>query len=476
MILPLLSGLAFLSGITLGTLTSLSLPNEVFLLPLVPLLFKRKAFSVVLLVSLFGFFRVNQYKTEVLYTSLSAGLQEVEGVLVTDPDRREGEQILVLKTTEGKVQVQISPYLHFEYGDSLKVKGKVELTGGFLKEEELSYRHYLESKGIVALVYRAELTSHQRDDGSFLRGLYAFKARLETYLLSLFPEPEASFANGLLLGSRRGIPEDLTEAFQKVGLYHIVAISGSNISLVIAVFFALFSFLSFKRRVVISVICICVFILLVGASSTVIRAGLMGSLTLWGLYFGRKSVALFALFWSVLFLVMWNPYMLLYDIGFQLSVASTFGLLTVQPVLKERFGMIFSKFPEWSLSLQEAFWLSLSAQITTLPFMAYYFGRLSLISPFVNVLATPFIPLAMFFSALTLVCPFGFPFAWASLFFIEKIALWTAQIPWVEFSVPFSLDAFLFALFLEIFLPLQFYKSKWTRAFFRDRKGSLLKE
>lgn len=476
MIFPLLSGLAFLSGITLGTLTSLNIPNEVFLLPLALLLFKKKALSVVLLVFLLGFFRVNLYEIQVLHTSLSEGSQEVEGVLASDPDRREGEQILLLETSQGKIQVHTSPYLHFQYGDFLKLKGKVELTSALLEPEELSYRHYLESKGIVALVYRAELVSHQTGESSFFRSLYAFKARLETYLFRLFPEPEASFADGLLLGSRRGIPEDLTSAFQKVGLYHIVAISGSNISLLIAVFFALFSFLSFKRRVMISVFCIFVFILLVGASSTVIRAGLMGSLTLWGLYFGRKSVALFALFWSLIFLVMWNPYMLLYDIGFQLSVASTFGLLTVQPILKERLGMIFNKLPEWSVPLQEAFWLSLSAQITTLPFMAYYFGRLSWISPFVNVLATPFIPLAMFFSALTLLCPLGFPFAWASLFFIEKIALWSAQIPWVEFNVPFSLNAFLFALFLEIFVLLQFYKSKWIRAFFRDRKGSLLKE
>ena len=117
--------------------------------------------------------------------------------------------------------------------------------------------------------------------------LFLLKSNLESRLNQLFSEPHASFAAGLLLGSRRGIPPDLMDAFNQSGLTHIIAISGYNITLIIACMLSLLRGLSRRVQIVISSATIFIFVILVGATSAVIRASVMGVIALWALGLGR---------------------------------------------------------------------------------------------------------------------------------------------------------------------------------------------
>ncbi|MEK7145620.1 MAG: ComEC/Rec2 family competence protein, partial [Patescibacteria group bacterium] len=231
------------------------------------------------------------------------------------------------------------------------------------------------------------------------------------------------------------------------------------------------SFLNFKKRILFSSVGILIFVILVGASAAVLRAGLMGLLTLWGLYAGRKSQALFGLLWSALIMTLINPYTLVYDIGFQLSFAATLGILLFHP-------MLAGLFPDRKkfLWVREPLLLTLSAQITTTPFMLLYFGRFSLISPLANLLVAPLIPLAMLFSGLSLL--FGETAAmaaWVYLKGVEMVALGFARIPFADFAWQISSAEFFASLFFLIAILIRFYKPTLLRSFGLDPGASFYK-
>lgn len=470
MFLPFLCAFGFFLGVGLSSAhVSLFWPCIFFVI--LPLFFRKPVLLFVAVAFLFGVQRVAWYE-DTLKNSFESGWQSVEGQVVEEVDAREDRLNLTVATEMGTLLVQASPFFDVHYGDWVRAQGVVEFPK-ISDGDVFSYSDYLKRYGVTAVMNRALVERVASGPASVRRALYAFKESVERRLNRLFPEPESSFAAGLLLGTRKGMPEDLTEAFQKVGLLHIVAISGSNITLVIALFFALFSSLSLRARVFVSAVGIALFVILVGASSTVIRAAVMGSLALWGLYLGRRTQALFGLLWSTVLLLLWNPYLLLYDVGFQLSVASTAGLLLVQPILKK---WIPCRKHPLAVFVQDAFLLTLSAQIATFPLMAYYFGQISWTTPFANVLAAPLIPLAMAGAAVALMLPaFVFP-AWIFLWFIEALAVFFSRLPFASLSLVFSVLNFW--TFYGVFLIsiLIFYKSILVRAFLRGPLGFLSKE
>ena len=464
MLFNLIYACGFLLGVSAESLGKIPLPLSSLLWAGLFCGALRKKLTFVVLFFLFGVLVTQRYE-ERLETQLQSGFQKVSGWVAEEVDRRSDVQNLSVQTLEGEVLARVSLYEEVEFGDEVELEGDVELRAEML-DEDASYRNYLARQGVVATMYDAKLVDQKTGPASFRRALYAFKAKVEGRLQALLPEPESSFAAGLLLGSRKGMPEHLTEAFRTVGLLHIVAISGANISLVIATVFALLSFIPLRLRIGVSVCVLAIFVLLVGATSTVIRAAVMGVLTLWGLYFGKRSTALFGLLWSVVLLVLWNPYLLLFDVGFQLSVLSTLGLLVFVPMLQEKLAFL-NRLPVWADSFKEAFVLTIAAQLTTLPLMLHFFGQTSWVTPFVNVLVAPLIPLAMLASLLALFVPLFMTPAWVFLMLIEETALLSAELPGAALSLTISLKTMAVLYFLELIFLVRFYKSTLRRAFVR---------
>lgn len=233
---------------------------------------------------------------------------------------------------------------------------------------------------------------------NFLFGsMFDLRQQLEGELYKIFPEPHASFMAGLLLGVRKGIPDYLMDDFNRTGLTHIIAISGYNITLLIVVVSGIFGFLNRKKRVIFSLIFIFLFVILVGASASVVRAAIMGGISLMALFFGRRYFVGLSLLAAAFFMNLWNPRILLYDVGFQLSFLATCGLVYLSPTLEQRFNFLPS-----ILAIRESFILTISAQIFALPIIIYNFGALSLIAPIANIFVLPLIPLAMIFGFLSL--------------------------------------------------------------------------
>jgi competence protein ComEC len=372
------------------------------------------------------------------------GWRELEGVISDYPDVREDRIKLTIEGEDlpGRVLVTVHRYPEFAYGERVLIKGEMQVPTEF---EDFSYKKYLRRYGVFGVMYypRVEVIGAPRqDDWRFW--VFGLKSIFETRLNRLFTEPHASFAAGLLLGSRRGIPEELMEDFNISGLTHIIAISGYNITLIIVFVSGLLKFLSKRWQTIIASLVILVFVVLVGGTAAVVRAAIMGVLGLWAVWFGRQAEVTRLLALTAALMTMWNPFILVDDVGFQLSFAATCGLIymtgTIERMLK--WLRVWRFIPE-VFSIREAFVTTLAAQTLAVPIIVGVFGRFSLIAPAANVAAVSFIPLAMLFSFVAVLVSSvwfygGLLVAYVGWFFLELImhvAYWSARVPFssIEF-------------------------------------------
>ncbi|MFC1810315.1 ComEC/Rec2 family competence protein [Patescibacteria group bacterium] len=382
--------------------------------------------------------------------------REIEGVIVENPDRRREKANYILDAqrlfinerwieVQGRILFSMDLYPEFQYGDKVKIKGKIVEPMEF---DTFSYKNYLSLFKVYSVMYYPRVEMISRNNGNmFFAGLFKMKKNFEGQLNKLVPEPMASFEAGLLTGSRKGIPDDLMQNFNLTGLTHIIAISGYNISLIIVLVASLFKNVSRNKKIPIIIGIIVVFTLFVGASAAVVRASIMGVIAVIALWFGRQSQVMNALLMSAFVMVIWNPLTLIYDVGFQLSFLATMGLILTGNHLEKLF-----KFLPDSFGLREAFAMTFSAQIFALPVIILNFKRFSLISPVANVLVVPFIPFAMLFGFLGVVTSYVFfdlgfilifP-AWLVLKYIVKITQILANLPLASFEMPwFSIFHFL---------------------------------
>ncbi len=379
----------------------------------------------------------------------------IEGIVADEPDRRPLQTkytIAVSSLVDGS-GTTITPLLgkvlvtdhrlwpEFFYGDTVRVLGKLERPSAI---ETFRYDRYLSRYDIYAVMYRGTITPIPIPNPNPIpipnpiSTLYTLKTRFEHRLNRLFPEPHASFMAGLLTGTRRGIPENLTTIFNITGLTHIVAISGYNITIVIVFIGSLLFWLPPRIRFYPAVGAIVLFTLFVGAGAAVVRAAIMGILGLLALQMNRIGTARLSLLWAAFFMVVWNPKILWYDAGFQLSFLAVIGLMELSPLL----GPLFRRVPE-TFAIRESLQMTVAAQIAAVPLVAMLFGRVSLIAPVANLLVAPLIPLAMIFGSFgTLLSYISLPLGqmvaylgWACLEWIIRVAEFSAAIPLASVNI-----------------------------------------
>ena len=132
------------------------------------------------------------------------------------------------------------------------------------------------------------------------------------------------------------------------------------------------------------------FALIVGLSATVVRASVMACILLIAQAYGRTYDVLRALLFAGVVMIAINPFLLLYDIGFQFSFMATVGLILVAPQFESFVSDGFSK-----LGFRDFFIATVATQIAVLPLLLYHIGEVSLIAVVVNVLVLPAVPFAM---------------------------------------------------------------------------------
>jgi competence protein ComEC len=328
----------------------------------------------------------------------------VQGTIVDDPRPREDRIQLVLAdlaATDAGQEVALSDRLlvwlprgpRLAAGDRVELSAELELPEDF---DGFAYHEYLERQGIGAVARPRAVTVLPSADFGPAAMLGALRGTLHDGLVGLVPEPEAALGAGILLGTRSSIAPEIADAFSTAGLTHVVAISGWNIAIVAALVAAAVRPLERRRGgrragLVAAVAIVATYVLLTGASPSVVRAALMAGAVLVGRLAGSRAHATSALGLAALGMLVAAP-SVLWDVGFQLSLLATAGLVW--------FGASFeARLTRWPAWIREPVALTLAAQVTTLPVILVNFERLSLVAPIANVLVVPIVPLAMAASA-----------------------------------------------------------------------------
>lgn len=256
---------------------------------------------------------------------------------------------------------------------------------------------------------------------------------------SYLPEPEASLLVGMLFGRSVKFSKDLYQSLIATGTIHVVALSGMNLTVLINFIGKIVYPLGKKLSILANIIAIIIFVVFVGASPTIVRAGIMASLSLLAIYFGRQKSVFLNLFIAGIIMIFLEP-SLLKNLSFQLSFLSTLGILVFAPQpIKTQFTNNLTQdiYLELKRLIKENLRTTLAAQVAVLPLIIFTFSQVSLISPltnlFISFLITPIMILGFISSLLGFVYhPLGQIIAWFVYPFLHlfvKIVEITSQIP-----------------------------------------------
>lgn len=285
----------------------------------------------------------------------------------------------------GKVLVTNRLYPRYGYGDVVRFTCRLRSPEPFTG---FDYDRYLARSDIYALCANPQLTKIGEAGHRIRRTLLASKARIQQAIDHSLPEPQSSLFAALLLGTRGGLPRPLLDAFAVAGLTHLIAISGSQITLVINLLGRVAPYLGVSRpRAFWGVSALLVaYLILIGTPASAVRAGIMGWMVLLAYHLGRQRHAWPFFAFAAAVMALHEPRVVRDDVGFQLSFAAVAGLILWQPVVER-----WLRFVPQQLGFREALSMTLAAQLMTLPLVAVYFGRLSLVAPLTNVLVVPLI-------------------------------------------------------------------------------------
>lgn len=454
-----ISALGLALGCALGTLHTLSLQEVLFcfLMSFLALLFYlyRKSTPLLLAFLCILFFSFGVWRAYSIHPSFTGDVNglytsddTIVGRVVTDPDIRETSQKVTIEvtteTTNVKVLADVPLYPEIQFGDTVVVTGTLMLPEAFETDTGRSfpYDKYLLKDGVYVVMKNVHETPVVTPPEDSLTHAVQFLFGIKQYMLESLAyslvEPYASLAGGLILGAKQGLGDALMDIFNRVGLSHIVVLSGYNIMIVAAFVLAVCSWIPKRHQFVVVGGVIVLFVIMAGAGSASIRAGLMALIAMWGRTHHKTYDAVRALIIVACAMIVWSPYTLLYDPGFQLSVVATLGLLLLTPIIKPHV----RRLPfEW---LRELIASSIAAYISVLPLILYYTGFFSFVAVVANIIVLPIVPLAMLLSFITSIlaiifAPIGVLFGFIAtlpLAYIVSVAELFASLPFVGSLIP----------------------------------------
>ncbi|NQT50369.1 ComEC/Rec2 family competence protein [Candidatus Kuenenbacteria bacterium] len=366
-----------------------------------------------------------------------------EAVISAEPDVRLDHQKLTVEPTKlkGKVLLRTQLYPEYEYGALLEVTCKLQMPEQI---ENFKYDKYLARYGIYSVCYQPKIRVLDSGKGNFMMaGVLKLKGFMQLKINQTVSEPQAALVGGILVGARQGIPQDLLGKFNITGITHIIAISGFNITIIVVLLLNLFKTLQINRKKAIWGILfgLIFFVILTGMSASVVRAAIMGMIVLFAKHIGRPGKVRNVLVLSAVIMAIFNPKILIWDAGFQLSFVATIGLVYLSPKLLPYFKWLPAK-----LAIRENSVSTLSAILFTLPLILFQFGRLSVVAPIVNLLVLPIIPIAMFvgfiqfiFASVNLFLGqiVGW-FSWLLLGYLVKVVEIFASFKWASLEIKIS--------------------------------------
>ncbi|HNV96730.1 MAG TPA: ComEC/Rec2 family competence protein [bacterium] len=474
--------ITFLIGIAISCFSNISIEKNylIYAIILFFVLFvtlNKFKISIIFLIFIFlilGFYRTNVLKIERndntkiwFYTGKFLKIKGVVGAL---PDERINYQKLTIETKaiieenkeiSGNLLVTTDLYPQYNYGDEIVFDCELKRPE---KIENFSYDKYLMKQNIYSICSSRNIEIISHNNGNKIIGLiYKLRKNLFDHSDSIWPEPYSSFINGLLFG-KNIVSEGIKNDFKRIGISHIIVVSGMHVSIISLVCLNLLISAGVNRKKSFIIICFIVigFVFLSGLGASTIRAAIMAIILMFSQNIGKIMKNSLLLSYSTFIIAMINPYTIFYDVGFQLSFFATYGLIYISPLIEKYFEFL----PE-SLEIRSSLTSSISAIITTTPILIYQFKQLSIISPISNLLILPLISINMLVSFFAVVFSYinldfakiiGF-FNYANLQLMIKTANELSKITFASISINnFSLLFMFFSYVVIVYFV--FKKSK----------------
>jgi competence protein ComEC len=403
----------------------------------------------------------------------------LDGIVSDEPDAREKSTIihvdvrsLVGSTTipvSARVLAILPSHALVKYGDEVSVSGTLELPEAFDTGlgRQFNYPQYLAAQGIGYEISFARVSTYGNAGNPLKASVYALKESYLQGMRATLPEPEAALGGGITVGDKRSIGKELTIAFQRDSLVHMIVLSGYNITVVLNAVAWMIQRLPRIAQFGGSIGVVVFFILISGGASSAARSGLMALIAVYArathrTYLGSRALAAVAFA-----MVMWNPWTLAFDPSFQLSALATLGLILFTPLF---FGL-FSRVPE-KFGMREILASTCATQLMVLPLLLYENGMLSLVALPANLLALAPVPLAMLFSFIAalggmLIGPYAAVLAlpaYALLWYIVTIAQAFAALPFAAVSLPAFSAWWMFGAYVVMFCIWVKLRKRYTGA------------
>jgi len=405
-------------------------------------------FGFFVLAILFGIFRFHIFENRFLYVFDSVLDKKVtlSGFIIDEPSIGENNQKLIVEIIKNDKKVKVLLATDFteeyKYGDEIKFSGKIEEPENFTTDygKEFDYINYLKKDGILYVMSFPKVEIISSGNGNKIKTtLFFIKEKFLEKINYSIKEPESLLMGGLVLGEKASFDQALRESFINTGTIHIVALSGYNITIIAEWIMKLFSFLPINFSIGFGIGSIILFILMTGGSTTAIRAGTMAVLALVARATGRNYDVARALILAGVFMIFFNPLILIYDVSFQLSFIATIAVIFIAPRVEKYFTWVTKKF-----GLRDIISVTFAAYIFVMPFILYKMGTLSIVAFPANILILPFIPFTMALGFLTGLVGFisnifALPFGIISYIFLHYelfiISLFS-KLPFSSFSIP----------------------------------------
>ncbi|MFH2037193.1 MAG: ComEC/Rec2 family competence protein [Candidatus Zixiibacteriota bacterium] len=317
-----------------------------------------------------------------------------------------------IKQGRGRLLLNISmETTSFQYGDRIYFDSEIYSIKGGESGTGFNYQRYLNLKEVFATAYLPHFFNIQIDPagrGNFYRLIDQLRSGImQTFNISLDKNASA-LAGGFLIGVTKDISPEIYQLFRDTGTLHLLAVSGSNVGLVIVFFVFLFRASPYRRitRTVILLILIIIFSFLAYNQPSVVRASVMASLVLLGKMFQRRIDLNNIIAATAAIILLFAPSQL-YDVGFQLSFVTAWGLIYFVPQITS-----FLDYSKWHPSIRYIFLIlivSTIAQIVILPMSAFYFQRFPAVSFLSNIIIVPLVSVIVIGEVILLLVGFIFP-------------------------------------------------------------------
>jgi competence protein ComEC len=268
-------------------------------------------------------------------------------------------------------------------GTELRVSGRFERPQQ--GEGDIDFPAYLERRGIAGELVVDEVTTTGASRGGLRGAVDGVRERALAGIAAGLPPALGALGQGMVLGADDEVSDAVREDFRAAGLSHVLAASGTNVMLLVALAIPLLAVagLSYGARIPILIGLIALYVPLAGGGPSIQRAGVMGAAGLLAILLTRPASRWYALFLAACVTLALNP-RVWGDPGWQLSFAAVVGILLLAPGIGRRL----SALPR---PLADGIALTVAATLATAPLVAHHFGTVSLASLPANVVALPLI-------------------------------------------------------------------------------------